>query len=146
MDMICKEELPRMSEGQEVAHRALNTGRAMLHRFDPRPGDGATIARSYDRDAGTVISVAVESNYIYVVVQEDAAVATESLISPDVQTYAYTPNPEGRTTMFRRKVSRPPTARGAWKCCWRDPGSASWHHSNEARVTFGYRRKYSSGG
>ena len=108
-----------MSESQEVAHGALNAARGMLHRFDPKPGDGATIAHLYDRDAGTVISVSVESNHVYVVVQEDAAVRTES---SDLQTYAYTPNPEGRITTFRRKVSRPPTLRGAWKCCWRDPG------------------------
>jgi hypothetical protein len=143
MVMISKEEQPMMSESQEVAHGALNAARGMLHRFDPKPGDGATIAHLYDRDAGTVISVSVESNHVYVVVQEDAAVRTES---SDLQTYAYTPNPEGRITTFRRKVSRPPTLRGAWKCCWRDPGSARWYHSNEPRVTFGYRRKYSSAG
>ena len=139
---IFKEEQPTTSKSQEIAYSALNTARGMLHRFDPKPGDGATIAYLYDRDAGTVISVEVVSNYIYVVVREDTADPTENLICPDVQTYAYAPNPEGRITTFRRKVSRPPTGRGAWKFCWRDPGNTSWHNANEPRVAFGYRRKY----
>ena len=71
----------------------------------PKVGDGATITRWTDRSAGTIIRI----TKCTIVVREDKAERTDKNGMSEVQEYAYTPDPEGRTYTFRK------TKRG-WRC------------------------------
>lgn len=64
----------------------------------PVVGMGATILWWTDRQAGTIIEVSSSGKSI--TVQEDNAKRTDDLGMSDCQTYEYTPNTDGSTTVF----------------------------------------------
>ncbi len=90
--------------GSLVNHVSAIPDRAVAARV----GDGATILQWTDRTAGTVIRVT--STQIHV--QEDHAKRTDANGWSDMQTYAYTPNPDGPVYIFRRT-----------RCGWRAQGA-----------------------
>lgn len=81
-------------------------GAETIGQPSPTVGMGGTILMWTDRVAVTVI--AVNTNKTRVVVQEDLAVRTDSNGLSEVQSYAYRPNPNGRTTVFTLRKN------GAW--------------------------------
>jgi hypothetical protein len=84
----------------------------------PVVGMGATILAWTDRYAGTVVAVTPKS----FTVREDTATRTDANGMSEVQSYDYTPNPNGRTWTFRM------TKRG-----WSAKGTG---------VALGFRRAY----
>ncbi len=96
----------------------------------PAVGDGATIYHYTDRTAGTVTAVTVNkrSGAATITVTEDTATRTDNYGMSETQSYAYTPNPDGRVFTVRRVTLK------AGKV-WRVKGSGDG-------VRFGHRSAY----
>lgn len=92
-----------------------------------RMGDGATVLKWTDRDAGTVIEV----TDLGVFAQLDQARSTDGREPSDVQSYAHSPNPAGLTYALFRVPSDPCAGQ------WRENGSPKgW------AVAFGVRDQF----
>lgn len=83
------------------------TGSLMNHLMSagsgtaPEVGMGATVLSYSDRYAGTIIEVGGTEKRPEIVVQQDHAKRTDDHGMSDMQSYDYTPDPEGRTYRFR---------------------------------------------
>lgn len=95
----------------------------------PAVGDGATIYHYTDRSAGTVTAVTTSKRgAVTVTVTEDTATRTDAHGMSEAQSYAFTPDPNGR--VFTVKIVRLKVGK-----VWRVVGTKDG-------VTFGSRNKY----
>lgn len=93
----------------------------------PKVGDGATYGCWTDRHAGTVIKVSKSGKTVWV--QADHAKRVDKNGMSEMQTYEYSPNPEGHIIVFTLRND----GRYNEKGCARGYGN---------RVGFGHRNAY----
>ncbi|SDG59432.1 hypothetical protein SAMN05216338_1001845 [Bradyrhizobium sp. Rc2d] len=106
--------------------------------LSPKAGDGATILCWTDRHAATVIKVWQDKRYEYVTVQHDHAKRVDRNYQSEVQSYEYTPDPNGRTETYRRKLT---DASHRWEGCYLNDETGRWNKSS-GRVKLGVRDEY----
>ena len=100
----------------------------------PYVGMPATLLSWTDRTPGTVIEVNMTKRYI--VVQEDNATRTDANGMSDGQSYEYTRNPNGSTSIFRKNK------RGEWVLHYRNPETNRLVQSRGPGLMLGKREKY----
>lgn len=123
---------------------AQQTGSLVNHLFargvkgqpTPEVGMGATLLSYTDRHAATICSVETIRGTLYISVQEDNAVRTDSNGMSESQEYTYTPNPDGYVKTFRLGK------KGMWEAVYKNPETGRWNVSQVGGLRIGSRETY----
>lgn len=101
----------------------------------PAVGDGATILSWTDRQPATVVEVLTVGKAQIVATREDGWKRTDSNGLSEIQTYEYTPDPNGYLQHWKLKAS-------GWVNVRKNPSTGRWVETKNGGVFFGRREKY----
>jgi hypothetical protein len=102
----------------------------------PEVGMGATVFGWTDRHPATVIEVGMQGKYPMLKIQSDKYKRVDQNGMSEMQTYEYTPNPEGSITMWVFKD-------GSWKRGYVNPETERLSVEKKGEgLGLGFREKY----
>lgn len=102
----------------------------------PEVGGPATLMSWTDRNPGTVISITKVGKTEIIAVQADNYRRIDDNGLSELQTYEYSPNPDGYVSYFRASKT------GGWEQVIRNPETGRWKKISNGGVYFARREKY----
>jgi hypothetical protein len=112
--------------------------RATIGQPEPVIGMGVTMFGWTDRNPATIIEIFEKGTYLYIQVQADKYTRTDSNGMSECQDYEFTPNPNGRTRYYRRKLD---DSNASWVGTYQKIENGRWLKGDDS-IRIGERDRY----